>query len=56
MAAAQEIVELFCELIAARLPIIEAQKYVLPSILCALEMFRDIMAMDCSWKLIVYFI
>lgn len=38
MAAAQELVELFCELIAARLPIIEAQKYVFPSILCALEM------------------
>jgi hypothetical protein len=29
MMAAQEILELFCELIAVRLPIIEAQKFVL---------------------------
>jgi hypothetical protein len=28
MMAAQEILELFCELIAVRLPIIEAQKFV----------------------------
>lgn len=27
MMAAQEIIELFCELIAVRLPIIEAQRY-----------------------------
>ena len=30
MMAAQEILELFCELIAVRLPIIEAQKFVPP--------------------------
>lgn len=28
MMAAQEIIELFCELIAVRLPIIEVQKYI----------------------------
>lgn len=32
MMAAQEIVELFCELVVVRLPIIEAQKYVLFSL------------------------
>lgn len=37
MMAAQEIVELFCEIIAARLPFIEAQKYVFPQILCTLK-------------------
>ena len=33
MMAAHELVELFCELITARLPIIDAQKYVVRSIL-----------------------
>lgn len=38
MMAAQEIVELFCELIAVRLPIIEAQRY---SFLCPVYNFLN---------------
>lgn len=37
MMAAQEIVELFCELITVRLPIVEAQRYAFLSIPRALR-------------------
>lgn len=41
MMAAQEIIELFCELITVRLPIIEAQRLLLTSILASVYIFAS---------------